>query len=124
MNKKNDEKITKLLPDIFCIEAAALAHDLGHPPNGHGGEHALNYLMLNHGGFEGNAQTFRIATKLEESTKNWGLGLTRATLLGMLKYPAFYILISNILILKLKNNSLNFLVINHQNVFLIAKQKF
>ena len=46
--------------------------------------------MLNHGGFEGNAQTFRIATKLEESTKNWGLGLTRATLLGMLKYPAFY----------------------------------
>ena len=90
MNKKNDEKITKLLPDIFCIEAAALAHDLGHPPNGHGGEHALNYLMLNHGGFEGNAQTFRIATKLEESTKNWGLGLTRATLLGMLKYPAFY----------------------------------
>ena len=90
LNKKNDEKITKLLPDIFCIEAAALAHDLGHPPNGHGGEHALNYLMLNHGGFEGNAQTFRIATKLEESTKNWGLGLTRATLLGMLKYPAFY----------------------------------
>ena len=79
LSQKNDEKITKLLPDIFCIEAAALAHDLGHPPNGHGGDTLFN---AKHGGFEGNAQTFRIATKLEESTKNWGLGLTRATLLG------------------------------------------
>ena len=46
LSQKNDAEITKLLPDIFCIEAAALAHDLGHPPNGHGGERALNYLML------------------------------------------------------------------------------
>ena len=88
LSQKNDAEITKLLPDIFCIEAAALAHDLGHPPNGHGGERALNYLMLNHGGFEGNAQTFRIVAKLGEYEK--GLNLTRATMLGMLKYPVLY----------------------------------
>ena len=70
------------------VEAACLAHDLGHPPFGHTGEEILNKLMKDYGGFEGNAQTFRILTRLEEkSAKYRGLNLCRATLLGVLKYP-------------------------------------
>jgi dGTPase len=65
-----------------------LAHDIGHPPYGHGGEVALNYMMRKHGGFEGNAQTFRIVTKLEPYTENFGMNLSRRTLLGLIKYPA------------------------------------
>ncbi len=94
--KKNNHDKVDYLPSIFCIEAIALAHDLGHPPNGHGGENALNYLMRNDGGFEGNAHTFRIASKLgegeidEEEEDKFGLNLTRATMLGILKYPIVY----------------------------------
>lgn len=70
------------------VEAACLAHDLGHPPFGHTGELALNELMEKHGGFEGNAQTFRILQRLEKRTTLYdGLNLSRATLLGVLKYP-------------------------------------
>jgi dGTPase len=70
------------------VEAACLGHDLGHPPFGHTGEQALDECMANHGRFEGNAQTFRIVTQLEEKSVNFnGLDLTRATLLGLLKYP-------------------------------------
>ncbi|PSO98012.1 MAG: deoxyguanosinetriphosphate triphosphohydrolase [Cyanobacteria bacterium SW_10_48_33] len=70
------------------VEAACLAHDLGHPPFGHTGEEILNQLMENYGGFESNAQTFRILTRLEEKTKAYpGVNLCRATLLGVLKYP-------------------------------------
>jgi dGTPase len=65
-----------------------LAHDIGHPPYGHGGEIALNYMMREHGGFEGNAQTFRIVTCLEPYTEHHGMNLSRRTLLGLLKYPA------------------------------------
>lgn len=78
------------LPAQTLIEAIALAHDIGHPPFGHGGEVALNYVMQNHGGFEGNAQTLRICTKLGEYSEKSGLNLTRRTLLGLLKYPACY----------------------------------
>jgi len=78
------------LPPQTLIEAIALAHDIGHPPFGHGGEVALNYVMRNHGGFEGNAQTLRICTKLGEYSETSGLNLTRRTLLGLLKYPACY----------------------------------
>ena len=70
------------------VEAACMAHDLGHPPFGHTGEAALDALMQDWGGFEGNAQTFRILTRLEEKSKAFpGLNLCRATLLGVLKYP-------------------------------------
>ncbi|GGD53187.1 anti-phage deoxyguanosine triphosphatase [Lacimicrobium alkaliphilum] len=69
------------------IEALCLAHDIGHPPFGHGGEVALNYMMREYGGFEGNGQTFRILTKLELYTADAGMNLCRRTLLGLVKYP-------------------------------------
>ncbi|MFM2055998.1 MAG: hypothetical protein RLY71_383 [Pseudomonadota bacterium] len=80
----------EVLPSVSLIEAIALAHDIGHPPFGHGGEVALNYSMRTFGGFEGNAQSLRIATKLGEYSQDAGLNLTRRTLLGLLKYPVCY----------------------------------
>jgi len=71
-----------LHPDV--AEAAALAHDLGHPPFGHAGQKALDECVTDDGlkdGFEGNAQTFRILTKLSRSkTGQAGLNLTRRVL--------------------------------------------
>lgn len=83
------------LPIPTLIEAVALAHDIGHPPFGHGGEVALNYVMRDHGGFEGNAQTLRICTKLGEYSESTGLNLTRRMLLGLLKYPVTYSTVAN-----------------------------
>jgi len=68
--------------------AASLAHDLGHPPFGHVAEDELNLMATEWGGFEGNAQTFRILTKLAVRDLRYrGLNLTAPTLNGVLKYP-------------------------------------
>lgn len=76
-------------PDV--VEAACLAHDIGHPPFGHVAEQELKKLVTSAGvrsGFEGNAQSFRIVTKLTPHPPSpAGLNLTRATLNAILKYP-------------------------------------
>lgn len=78
------------LPDLAMIQAIGFTHDLGHPPFGHGGEVALNYCMRKAGGFEGNGQTLRILSKLENFSERCGSDLTRRTLLGTLKYPVSF----------------------------------
>ncbi len=78
------------LPRPMLIRTICLAHDLGHPPFGHGGEVALNRCMLSKGGFEGNGQTLRIITSLEKYDKEHGMDLTRRAVLGTIKYPAPY----------------------------------
>lgn len=87
LHHRGDALAKSLLPDGNLMEALCLAHDIGHPPFGHGGETALNYKMLGSGGFEGNGQTFRIVGRLESYHASHGMDLTRRTLLGLLKYP-------------------------------------
>ena len=73
--------------DTDLVETICLAHDLGHAPFGHAGERLLHDHMRPYGGFEGNAQTFRIVTQLEHKhTAYPGLNLTYPSLDGLLKY--------------------------------------
>jgi dGTPase len=93
INKK--EEVKEILPPVHLMEAICLAHDLGHPPFGHAGEKALHKKMEEFGGFEGNAQTFRIITRLGEFSKSSGFNLTRRATLGVVKYPVFYETVRN-----------------------------
>ena len=86
---EESDEIGGVDPDV--VEAAALAHDLGHPPFGHVAEEELDRLIVAAGvpaGFEGNPQSFRVVTKLATRNPGFpGLNLTRATLNAILKYP-------------------------------------
>ncbi|SPS03071.1 dGTP triphosphohydrolase [Cupriavidus taiwanensis] len=85
-----DKNFSKHHIDTDLVQLAALAHDLGHPPFGHNGEYALDECMRDYGGFEGNAQTLRIVSRLEKrernDTKSGGLNLTYRSLASLLKY--------------------------------------
>lgn len=88
---KQPEECALLGVDVEVVEAACLAHDLGHPPFGHVGEIELNSLVLaknDADGYEGNAQSLRIISKLAvRFSECQGLDLTAATIAACVKYP-------------------------------------
>ena len=81
----------RLGADVDIVEAACLAHDIGHPPFGHTGEFELKRLMKSEGGFEANAQNLRILTRLESKSVQYeGLNLSRAVVDAQLKYKDLF----------------------------------
>lgn len=78
--------------DLDLVEAICLAHDLGHPPFGHAGERVLHQLMEDDGGFEGNAQSLRILTRIiyDQRDGRFGMAPTRALMDGILKYKRLF----------------------------------
>ncbi len=78
--------------DSDLVESACLTHDLGHPPFGHAGERTLHKLMRPYGGFEGNAQTLRLITKVfyRSEDERRGMNPTRAFIDSILKYKSLY----------------------------------
>lgn len=76
--------------DADLVEAACLAHDLGHPPFGHAGERTIHRLMKPWGGFEGNAQTLRLLTETIFTAQNTGMNPCRSFLDATLKYKTLY----------------------------------
>ena len=100
LNKESSTLIAENSIDTDVVEFSGLAHDLGHPPFGHQGEAMLNELMFDDGGFEGNAQTLRLLTRIEKKgltalepkafAKNkdtrFGLNITARSLASILKY--------------------------------------
>jgi dGTPase len=97
LNHKYEEKLGGRRIDSRLCAAAGLVHDIGHPPFGHNGERALNSKMKEFGGFEGNAQTLRILSRLEKKAKydeplegdvRAGMNLCFRTLAAVLKYDA------------------------------------
>lgn len=95
-NYLNNKETNLLSNDYYIdsdlVEAACLAHDLGHPPFGHAGERTLNKLMHPYGGFEGNAQTLRLITEIlyrgEDGRR--GMNPTRAFIDSILKYKSLF----------------------------------
>lgn len=104
------KKRKRLNIDTDLVEFSAMAHDLGHPPFGHVGERALHELMKDSGGFEGNAQTFRILSRLEKKCRcsdrsdgrRLGLNLCFRSLASIVKDDT--IINSDKIIAKKKNN--------------------
>ena len=92
LNRSSDALGDDYYIDQDLVESICLAHDIGHPSFGHAGEQILNEVMLNSGGFEGNAQNLRILVDLFYRDKtNWsGMKPTRAFLDGMLKYKTLF----------------------------------
>lgn len=88
LNQNSEHFSKEFTLDADLVEVTCLAHDIGHPPFGHGGENVLNDLMVSHGGFEGNAQTLRILTDIfyEAPEGRRGMKPSRAFLDGVMKY--------------------------------------
>jgi len=93
LNRSSDALSDHFRIDQDLVESICLAHDIGHPSFGHAGEQILNELMLESGGFEGNAQNLRILVDLfyRDKTQWSGMNPTRAFLDGMLKYKVLFV---------------------------------
>lgn len=88
LNQNSDYFDEDYYLDPVLVEVISLAHDIGHPPFGHGGEKVLNVMMAEYGGFEGNAQTLRILTEIfyDAQAGRRGMKPTRAFMDGVMKY--------------------------------------